>query len=47
MLSKHDISKLKKMSLIERKVEAMRQIKSSYDQANKNNMIFSRIVKNK
>lgn len=47
MLSKHDISKLKKMSVMERKIEAMRQLKSSYDQANKSNLIFSRTVKNK
>ncbi len=47
MLSKHDISKLKKMSVMERKIDAMRQLKSSYDQANKNNQLFSRIVKNK
>ena len=35
------------MSVMERKIDAMRQLKSSYDQANKNNQLFSRIVKNK
>ncbi|MEQ4923901.1 hypothetical protein [Proteus hauseri] len=45
MLLKHDISKLKKMGVMERKIEAMRQLKSSYDQANKNNTLSLRAAK--
>jgi hypothetical protein len=42
MYSKHDISTIKKMTLAERKAEAMRQLKDSFDRAARNGTLRSR-----
>lgn len=45
MYSKHDISTLKKMTVAERKVEAMRQLKESFDLAERSGTLRSREAK--
>ena len=44
MYSEHDISVLKKMTITEYKVETMRQLKASYDQAKRNGTLRTRHV---
>lgn len=41
---KHDVSKLKTMSIAERKAEAMRQLKASYDRASSNGELRTRMA---
>lgn len=45
MYSKRDISELKKMSIAERKVEAMRQLKASFNRAAKEGTLNARPAK--
>jgi len=45
MYSKRDISALKKMSVAERKVEAMRQLKASFNRAAQEGKLSSRPAK--
>ncbi len=45
MYSKRDISNLKKMTVAERKAEAMRRLKASFDQASREGSLKSRKVK--
>lgn len=45
MYSKHDISNLKKMTVAERKAEAMRKLKASFDQASREGSLKSRQIK--
>ncbi|QTP13387.1 hypothetical protein [Serratia symbiotica] len=45
MLSKHDISTIKKMTIAERKAEAMRQLKASFELAARNGTLRSREAK--
>ncbi len=45
MYSKRDISALKKMTIAERKVEAMRQLKASFNRAAKEGTLNSRPAK--
>ncbi|WP_202906103.1 hypothetical protein [Morganella psychrotolerans] len=44
MYSKRDISELSKMSITERKAQAMRRLKSSFDQASREGELRSRRV---
>ncbi|MCK0553213.1 hypothetical protein KFO32_09090 [Pantoea ananatis] len=44
MYSKQDISNIKKMSLAERKAEAMRQLKASFDRAEREGTLRTRQV---
>lgn len=42
MFSKHNVSTIKKMTLAERKAEAMRQLKASFDKAAHNGALRTR-----
>ncbi|MCE4113236.1 MULTISPECIES: hypothetical protein [Yersinia pseudotuberculosis complex] len=44
MHSKRDISNLKQMTAAERKIEAMRKIKASYDRASREGSIRTREI---
>ncbi len=44
MYSKRDISTIKKMTLAERKAEAMRQLKASFEQAARDGTLRTRNV---
>lgn len=45
MYSKHDISTIKKMTIAERKLEAMRQLKKSFELAERTGTLRSREAK--